>query len=187
MSPLHHPTWFCRRRLFDEVGGYDARFQAAEDYELLGRVLTRGLRVAKLPEALVRCRFAPGRGISQTRRVEQVRTGLRVKLDYVLANYLTDGIARRCVIWGSREFAGYLAELLADDRYRLSPACLTDFDEQRWGMKIAGLTVVSPDDALGGRQAEDVVITVWNRERERILAFLDSRGCRRNRDYFIFS
>jgi hypothetical protein len=187
MSPLHHPTWLCRRRVFDELGVYDERYEAAEDYELIGRVLTAGLPVFKVPEVLVRCRFTPGRGISQTRRVQQVKTGLGVKLRYVRGNHLKDSVVHRCLIWGSGEFAGYLVDLLGDPEYHLSPRCVTDFDEQRWGQTVRHLSVLPPDDAFTSHEQGDVIITMWNQERERILAFLDARDLVRNQDYFVFS
>jgi glycosyltransferase involved in cell wall biosynthesis len=187
MSPLHHPTLAFRRDVFAKVGPYDEAYPAAEDYELVGRILTRGLRVAKLPEVLVRCRFTPGRGISQTRRIQQVKTALEVKLRFVGANYLEDDARLRCVIWGSREFAGYLAEILAEGRHCLDPICFTDFDPDTWGRELSGLRVLPPDEAVAAPAPGDIVITMWNIDRDAIVEYLARRGWTRNRNLFVFS
>lgn len=41
-SPLAHPTVMFKRSLFDAYGGYDERFNAAEDYDLWLRYYTKG-------------------------------------------------------------------------------------------------------------------------------------------------
>jgi glycosyltransferase involved in cell wall biosynthesis len=187
MSPLHHPTLALRREVFSDVGAYDPRCEAAEDYDLIGRILTRGLRVAKLSDVLTRCRFAAGRGISQTNRIQQVKTALDVKLRFVRANHLRDDVVRRCLIWGSREFAGYLAEILADGRHGLVPTAFTGFDPETWGREMSGLRVLAPDEMLARRGPDDVVITMWNRDRDRIMAWLVEHGWTRDRDFFVFS
>jgi glycosyltransferase involved in cell wall biosynthesis len=187
MSPFAHPTITFRRQVFAEVGLYDEGYEAAEDYELVGRILTRGFLVHKMPEALVACRFTPGRGISQTRRVTQVKTALEVKLQFLLANYLPGDQERQCIIWGSREFAGYLAEKLAEGRHRLRTRCFTDFDPTVWGQEKSALRLLPPQDIAQYRLAGDIIITMWNQEREEIITFLTRNGWVRNRDFFVFS
>jgi hypothetical protein len=187
MSPFAHPTITFRRRIFDEVGTYDEKYEAAEDYELVGRILTRGFQAHKLPEVLVTCQFTPGRGISQTRRVTQVKTALEVKLQFLGANYLTGDQERQCIIWGSREFAGYLAEKLAEGRHHLKAKCFTDFDPTVWGQEKSGLRLIPPREIVQCRLAGDIIITMWNQEREEIITYLTQNGWVRNRDFFVFS
>lgn len=51
-SPIMHPTFFGPRRTFERLGGY--RVQPwAEDYDLLLRTASAGLRFGKVPEVLV--------------------------------------------------------------------------------------------------------------------------------------
>jgi hypothetical protein len=187
MTPFAHPTITFRRRIFDEVGTYDEKYEAAEDYELIGRILTRGFQVRKLPEVLVTCQFTPGRGISQTRRIRQVKTALEVKLQFLLANYLIGEQERQCIIWGSREFAGYLAEKLAEGRHHLKTKCFTDFDPTVWGREMSGLRLIPPQDIIPCHIAGDIVITMWNQDREKIITYLTENGWVRNRDFFVFS
>lgn len=51
-SPFSHPTCMFRMAAIEDVGGYDARYELGEDYELFWRVALR-YRCANLPEALV--------------------------------------------------------------------------------------------------------------------------------------
>ncbi len=187
MSPLHHPTLMCRRQLFTELGGYSERYPAAEDYELIGRIITRGLQVAKLSEVLVRCRFTAGRGISQTKRLQQVKTALQIKLEFIEANYLRDDTRRRCVVWGHREFAGYLAEMLLAGTYPFLPIGFTDFESEAWGTDLVGLPVLPPEAIVASRAPGEIVITMWNRDRDGIVDYLTEHGWTRNRDFFVFS
>jgi glycosyltransferase involved in cell wall biosynthesis len=50
------PTWLLRRIVYEKVGGYDPRFQAAHDYDLELRILEQ-FRVANLAEPLYRYRY----------------------------------------------------------------------------------------------------------------------------------
>lgn len=52
-----HPTFYVRRELIQELGGFDASLRIAADYEFMLRCLTRqGVRAAYIPEVLVRMR-----------------------------------------------------------------------------------------------------------------------------------
>ena len=52
-----HPTLFLRREVFDRHGVYDTGFRIAADYEAMLRWLTAGVRLAYVPEVLVRMRL----------------------------------------------------------------------------------------------------------------------------------
>ena len=59
-----------RRRVIDEVGGYDPALPVAQDYELWMR-MSRVTRLANLPEPLVVRRLLPGR-VSSARDGERL-------------------------------------------------------------------------------------------------------------------
>ncbi len=59
-SPLPHPTVMMRRSAYLAAGGY-REMGWPEDYDLWLRMLRAGIRLAKLPERLVRWRDHPGR------------------------------------------------------------------------------------------------------------------------------
>jgi glycosyltransferase len=52
-----HPTFYVRRSVYRDFGGFDTRFKIAADYENMLRILWRGgVRAAYIPEVLVRMR-----------------------------------------------------------------------------------------------------------------------------------
>lgn len=52
-----HPTLYLRRRVYDQLGGYDTNFRIAADYEAMLRYLVRGqIRLAYIPEVMVKMR-----------------------------------------------------------------------------------------------------------------------------------
>jgi glycosyltransferase involved in cell wall biosynthesis len=55
MNPLAHPSVVLRRRVIQEIGGYQKSMAAAEDYEILVRAAAV-CKFANLPEVLVRYR-----------------------------------------------------------------------------------------------------------------------------------
>lgn len=53
-----HPTFYVRRSVYERLGLFDTRFRISADYECILRFLGRGgLRVAYLPQVLVRMRL----------------------------------------------------------------------------------------------------------------------------------
>lgn len=52
-----HPTFFCRRSLFEKFGGFNPLYRIAGDFELMLRLIERhGIRVGYVPRPLVRMR-----------------------------------------------------------------------------------------------------------------------------------
>jgi glycosyltransferase involved in cell wall biosynthesis len=55
-----HPTFYARRSLYEEMGGFDLRYRIAADYDNMVRFLRgsdgRGIKAAYIPEVLVRMR-----------------------------------------------------------------------------------------------------------------------------------
>ncbi len=54
--PVAHPTTFVARWVYAAVGGFDATYRVAGDYELLLRMHLAGLELRHIPEVLVRMR-----------------------------------------------------------------------------------------------------------------------------------
>jgi len=53
-----HPTFFIRRRILEEVGGFDTRFRYQADYELMVRLFcVRHIQTVYLPRILVKMRM----------------------------------------------------------------------------------------------------------------------------------
>lgn len=52
-----HPTFYVRRAVYQRLGGFDVSYQIAADYDCMLRFLgQRGVRVAYIPEVLVKMR-----------------------------------------------------------------------------------------------------------------------------------
>lgn len=55
-----HPTFYARRSLYEQLGGFDLQYQIAADYDNMLRLLLggdgRGIQAAYIPEVLVRMR-----------------------------------------------------------------------------------------------------------------------------------
>jgi glycosyltransferase involved in cell wall biosynthesis len=80
---LIHPTVMFRASVVGSVGAYSYDYPAAEDFEFFWRIARRH-RVANLPETLLVTRFDPG-GISVRRRRRQLRSRLRIQLEFFRA------------------------------------------------------------------------------------------------------
>jgi len=185
MAPFAHPTLMFRRSFFVENGLYSDAYDAAEDYEIVGRAISRSCQVSKIPEVLVRCEFTPNQGISQVKRIKQVKSALRVKLDFMYSNYVTG--PQHFFIWGSKDFAGYLEEELKNEKYQARVKAFTDFDESVWSQVKNGLPIIPPEIMIRSMEKGDRVITMWNIGREEIVKYLDGHGLQRNVNYFVFS
>jgi glycosyltransferase involved in cell wall biosynthesis len=77
---LIHPTVMFRTAVVRAVGKYSSSYPAAEDLEFFWRIVS-AFRVANLPDVLLVTRFDPD-GISITRRRRQLRSKLRIQLEY---------------------------------------------------------------------------------------------------------
>lgn len=49
-----HPTFYCRKNVYEEQGLYDEHFRISADYDFMLRVFKQNYRVTYLPEVLVR-------------------------------------------------------------------------------------------------------------------------------------
>jgi glycosyltransferase involved in cell wall biosynthesis len=77
---VSHPTWLMRTQVLSAVGLYSTTFRAAEDYELLRRIMTR-FDVANVPEYLLDYRLSSG-GISLRHRSRQLLDRMRIQARY---------------------------------------------------------------------------------------------------------
>ena len=51
-----HPTFYVRRSVYERLGVFDTSFKIAADYDCMVRFLSRGIRVAYIPETQVKMR-----------------------------------------------------------------------------------------------------------------------------------
>ena len=79
-SPIAHPTWMFRRKEFEKIGGY-REVVPAEDYDILLRLYSAGIRFDNVPEKLLKYRLS-GVGTVFHAGLKQ-----RKAFNYVLAIY----------------------------------------------------------------------------------------------------
>jgi glycosyltransferase involved in cell wall biosynthesis len=92
---LIHGTVVIRRSVLQQVGGYDRRFEWAEDYDLWLRLLPEH-RIAKIPERLYRYRIHSEQ-ISDHRPREQTKFSIRAKLAYL--RRMTADLPKTARVW----------------------------------------------------------------------------------------
>ena len=77
-----HPTFFARKNLFDQYGGYNLSLRSSADYELMLRMLYKHkAHVAYLPEILVRMRLG---GMSTKSLGNRLRAHLEDRLAWTI-------------------------------------------------------------------------------------------------------
>lgn len=77
-QPIIHPTWFCKLDVFNNLNGYDPKFDLAEDYQFLIRA-SREYKIANIPKKLLLLRLHHSRR-SQAEIHEMDKIDLKVKI-----------------------------------------------------------------------------------------------------------
>lgn len=187
MAMLAHSTFMLRKSIMDKIDVYSDKYDAAEDYELVKRIINNGYKVYKIPKILVKYEFDETGGISNEKRITQVKSSIRIKLEYVFELFIKNNKLRNAVIWGTKDFAGYLEEELRNPVYNLKVLCFTDFDKDVWRMKKNSLPIISPGEMVKKLSEDDIVIVMWNLDRDKIVNFLEEHGLIKNKNFFVFS
>lgn len=141
-APLPHPTALLRRTLLDRHGGYrEGPFP--EDHELWLRLLAAGVRIAKVPQTLLRWNDPPTR-LSRHDPRYGVDAVARLRCDH-LAQALRGCDERRPLwLWGSGRITRRRFDHLA--RAGLPFEGFIDIAPQRIGRRIGGRPVIGPDE-----------------------------------------
>jgi glycosyltransferase involved in cell wall biosynthesis len=181
-SPLAHPSVMFRRKLVDELGGYEAG-PFPEDYELWLRWLDAGVKMAKVPETLLVWHDPPGR-LSRTHPCYAVDAFYRLKARY-LARWLARHNPRHpeVVIRGAGKTAKQRAELLVAEGCRI--VGYLDVDPRKRGRTAYGRPIHMPED-VAGPDFGFVVSYVGSRGAGDIIrAQLTARGYLEGRDFLL--
>jgi glycosyltransferase involved in cell wall biosynthesis len=141
-SPFAHPSVLFRRELVDRWGGYQ-KGDFPEDYELWLRWLEAGVRMAKVPEVLLRWHDPPGR-LSRTDPRYDAEAFFRCKAGY-LARWLRTHIApeRRLLVWGAGRITRRRVDWLREAGAVV--AGYVDIDPRKVGRRLDGVTVLAPE------------------------------------------
>ena len=179
-SPFAHPSVIFRRQAIVNLGGY-RQGPFPEDYDLWLRCRQSGLRMAKLPQALLDWRDDPHR----TSRIDPRCS--RKAFDALRAHYLANdpevlGRRHELVFWGAGRNTRKRCNLLIERGF--SPAAWIDIDPRKIGNKIDGVTVHGPN-WLADRQPQPLVLVYVTNHgaRELIAGELQLMGYRRGCDF----
>lgn len=171
-SPLAHPSVTVRRDALLAVGGYaDGPFP--EDYELWLRMHRAGLRMAKLPDVLLRWREHDRRASRTDARYS------REAFDALRAAFVASdprlAAGRPAVVWG----AGRRSRLRARGVMErgIDPAAWIDIDPKKVGQRVWDRPV-HPPEWLAGRDPRPFVLVYVTSHgaRELIAARLGEMG-----------
>jgi hypothetical protein len=160
-SPLAHPSVMFRRHVAEKYGDYRAG-DFPEDYELWLRWLDAGVRMAKVPQVLLRWNDRPER-LSRTDTRYDPERFYRVKAAWIARELRRATGGRRIWIWGAgrptRKRAAYL------DPYGVTVCGYIDVDTKKISGRIAGRPVVGPHQLPSSEEAF-------------VLGYVSSRGAR---------
>ncbi|HEX6309577.1 MAG TPA: glycosyltransferase [Longimicrobiales bacterium] len=175
--PIAHPTLAIRRDVLEQVGGYVDNAWP-EDYDLVFRLWQAGVRMAKVPEVLLRWRERPGRA-SRT----EVRYGedafRRCKVHYLRHSVLNghDGV----IVWGAGPVGKAFA--LELQRQRVRVRAFVDLDPRKIGQNIHGAPVINPEQVQEYAGAFVISAVGQPNGRSEIRTVLDAQGFVEGRDF----
>lgn len=180
-SPIAHPSVMLRRDVFAELGGY-REGDFPEDYELWLRMISRGMRLAKIPQVLLKWRDSGDRCSRVDKRY------YKQKFDNLRAWYLARdpriNSSRPLVFWGAGRRTRKRVALLG-----IKPALWLDVDRKKIGKTYMDATVVNYTwlrDSIGAAVKPFVLSYVTNHGvRERIAGELGECGFERGKDYLM--
>ena len=85
-----HPTLYVRRKVYQEVGEYDAWFRISADYDMILRIFTAGYNSRYIPEVLVKMETGGASNRNTKARLSKTQEDYIVlKKNHVGAGYIT--------------------------------------------------------------------------------------------------
>jgi glycosyltransferase involved in cell wall biosynthesis len=142
-SPLAHPTVMFRRELADKFGGYRAG-DFPEDYELWLRWLDAGVRMVKLPRALLRWNDLPTR-LSRNDARYDPEAFFRTKAIWIARELPRVAVGRSIWIWGAGRPTRKRAAHLETQGVRIAGYIDVDAKKTTAALGGVGVPVVNPD------------------------------------------
>lgn len=178
--PVAHPSLMIRRSVLAGLGGYrDPGWP--EDYDLILRLHAAGMRIANLPERLLRWRVRSDRHSLASDRYS-ARAFRSCKVHFLDQAFLP--ASRPLVVWGAGKVGKPLArELISQGRPVMA---FVDLDARKIGQEIHGAPVLDPGgfETLASKDDPYVLAAVGSPgARDEIRGALDALGCREIEDY----
>ncbi len=180
-APLAHPSVMFRRELVHSLGGYrDGDFP--EDYELWLRWAEAGVRMAKVPEAVLRWHDLPDR-LSRTDPRYRPAAFYRLKAAYLARELARIASGRDVWVCGAGRPTRRRAAFLEEHGVKITG--FVDVDPRKIGGQIRGRPVVAPE-ALPPCDRTFALGYVGTRgAREAMRAMFAAQGRVEGRDYLM--
>lgn len=181
-SPVAHPTFCMRQKVFEDLGGYqDAEW--AEDYDFLFRARQLGIRFGKVPEVLLQKRFNADCISSWQSRYKQ-STNMKAKVHYALqAGFLEgrlwvvgSGGSARSLIQALQGF-GICVEGVMDQKLHQGTSRKLE------GLPIVGLRHPEQSATWEGWRGDRLLLAVGGEVGDQISRWLESWNWRSPEDY----
>jgi glycosyltransferase involved in cell wall biosynthesis len=175
--PIAHPTMAIRRKVLEKVGGYQDNGWP-EDYDLVFRLWTHGIAMAKVPEILLRWRERQDR-VSRTDPRYDEDAFRRIKVHY-LKQTLING-HNGVIVWGAGPVGkAFAQELIAQD---LQVRAFIEPDPRKIGQVINDAPVVAPEGVTEYRDAFVVAAVGIPATRSEIRVALNEHGWVEGKDF----
>jgi glycosyltransferase involved in cell wall biosynthesis len=169
--PLAHPTLVIRRDALQSLGFRDAGWP--EDYDLILRLLERGLRIGVVPRRLLGWRDSAAR-LSRTHPSYAQRCFTECKAAFLARGFLAG--REEYVLWGYGATGRALRRALAMHGKR--PSHIVELHPGRMGQRIHGAPVIAPS-ALPAMRGRAIVVSVAHeRPRAEVRAALTAMRLR---------
>lgn len=180
-SPFAHPSAMFRRDLLGRWGGYrEGPFP--EDYELWLRWLEAGVRMAKVPETLLRWNDSPNR-LSRTDPRYDSEAFSRIKAAYLAPALERIRHGRQVWVWGAGRLTRVRAEHLSAHGIRIHG--YIDIDPNKTGRTLNGRPIVAPADLPSPKDAVVAGYVAKRGARELDRSLLIARGYREGEDFWM--
>jgi len=181
-SPLVHPSVMFRRELIESCGAYAAG-DFPEDYELWLRWMAAGVRIEKVPEALLVWNDRQER-LSRSDARYRSEAFFRLKARYLapIARKAAAG-GREIWIWGAGRLARRRAAMLEAEGVPI--AGYVDVDPRKIGHRIRGRPVVGPEELPEPSRALAISYVAKRGARQDIRNLLMAKGFCEARDFWM--
>jgi glycosyltransferase involved in cell wall biosynthesis len=179
-APIVNPTAMWRRETMEQFGLYRSG-DFPEDYEMWLRWLDKGVKIAKVPEVLLEWHDSMGR-LTRTDPIYSDRAFYKIKSRY-LARWLKEHNPHHphVAIWGASRISRRRASILEQQGIRIK----TYIDTKK-SRQLDRALLYYEDLPKSGK----MFILTYIRQmdnREKIQAFLESRGYEEGKDYLLVS
>jgi glycosyltransferase involved in cell wall biosynthesis len=160
--PVVHPTMLVRRDAPVAAGGW-REGDFPEDYDLVLRLIERGVQIAKVPELLYYWRDRPQRASRIDPRYSP-EAFAALKADYLSRGPLAGKL--EIVVWGAGKISRRLVRPLQERGCRV--VAWIDIDPRKLGRRRAGAPVLPPDE-LPNLRAYPLLIYVGSRGARELI------------------